>query len=278
MSSSNTEVSTTSFASEALSSISCATCCSRPRNAIWRRTRSMALLRPTLISHARGLVGGASLGQRSSATAKASCSTSSARSKSPTRRISVASARPASSRKIFSISPDVTCAAPSVINPDRPHLDRAIAMARAGNPCGDAKRGIEVLGLNQIIAAELLARFRERAVRGHDFSVLDAHGGRCRGWPQAVAGLEVPALDDVFGKDFKLVRHLLARRRIELGVLCLVRIDHQKILHGLLLFVRLDRRHISAVILKAPIGVRGNLFRAPSKSKPHFSYGLTSAL
>src|SRR6185312_13067427 len=120
---------------------------------------------------------------------------------------------------------------PSVIDPDRSHLDCAIAMARAGNPCRDAKRGIEILGLDQIVTAKLLARFRERAVRGHDFSLLDAHGGRGRGRPQAVAGLEVAALDDVLGKSFKLVRHLLARCRVELGVFGLVRIDHQQILH-----------------------------------------------
>ncbi len=88
----------------ALCSISCTSSPCLPRNAICRRTRSIALLRATLTSHARGLKGGFSAGQRSSAAAKASCRTSSARSKSPTRRISVASARPASSRNIFSIS------------------------------------------------------------------------------------------------------------------------------------------------------------------------------
>ena len=70
-----------------------------------RRTRSIALLRPTLTSHARGLDAAAS-GQRSSAAANASCRASCARSKSPTRRIRVASALPASSRNVFSISWD----------------------------------------------------------------------------------------------------------------------------------------------------------------------------
>src|SRR6185437_11173124 len=69
--------------------------------------RSIALLRATLTSQARGLLGGSDTGQRSSATAKASCRTSSARSKSPTRRISVASARPASLRNVLSISAGV---------------------------------------------------------------------------------------------------------------------------------------------------------------------------
>src|ERR1035437_7524530 len=87
-----------------LCSNSCASSACLPRNAMLRRTRSIALLRPTLTSHARGLEGGSAAGQRSSAVANASCNASSARSKSPTRRISVANARPASSRNIFSIS------------------------------------------------------------------------------------------------------------------------------------------------------------------------------
>ena len=88
----------------ALSSNSCSSSSCLPRNVICRRIRSIALLRPTLTSQARGLEGASSAGQRSSATAKASCNASSARSKSPTRRISVASTRPASSRNTLSIS------------------------------------------------------------------------------------------------------------------------------------------------------------------------------
>src|SRR6185437_6119969 len=284
MSSLSTATSAISSDVDAFSSSSCVSSPSLPRNAIWRRMRSIALLRPTLTSHALGFEGTSCAGQRSSAAAKASCNTSSARSKSPTRRISVASARPASSRKILSISvgvmpftaltpchsgasrsdepgihnhrlglwipglrlaahPGMTTERISVVHPDRPHLDRAIAVARAGNPRRNAERGVEILGLYQIIAAELLARFGKRAIRGHDLAVLDAHGGRSRGWPQTVASLEVAALDDVLGKGFELVRHLLGRCRIELGVLGFVRIDHQQILHVSLLFHRLDRRH-----------------------------------
>ena len=203
---------------DALSSSSCVNSPCLPRNATCRRIRSIALLRPTLTSQARGLDGGPAAGQRSSATATASCSASSARSKSPTRRISVASARPASSRKIFSISarrhaatllndrhsgaarscahpesrdspvrnrasssrfarPGMT-ASPSIINHDRPDLDRT--NLGAGNPCGNGKGGVEIFGLDQIIAAELLARFRKRTVRRQCLAVANAHGGRRR--------------------------------------------------------------------------------------------------
>src|ERR1700686_1306235 len=89
-------------------------------------------------------------------------------------------------------------ASPSIINPDRPDLDRAEPRAR--NPRGDGKGRIEILGLDQIIAAELLAGFRERAVGGERLAVAHAHGGRGGGWLQAVAGLEIAALDDAFRK------------------------------------------------------------------------------
>src|SRR5438034_4994258 len=55
-----------------------------------RRMPSMALKRPVDTSHARGLAGTPSRDHCSTATAKASCSASSAASKSPSRRISVA--------------------------------------------------------------------------------------------------------------------------------------------------------------------------------------------
>ena len=56
-----------------------------------RRMPSMALKRPADTSQARGLAGTPSRGHCSSAARNASCSASSARSKSPSRRISVAS-------------------------------------------------------------------------------------------------------------------------------------------------------------------------------------------
>ena len=58
-----------------------------------RRSRSIARRRATATSHADGFVGAPERGHCSSATAKASCRLSSARSKSPSRRIRVARAR-----------------------------------------------------------------------------------------------------------------------------------------------------------------------------------------
>ena len=59
-----------------------------------RRMRLMARLRAVVISHAPGLVGIPSRGQRSAAIANASCAASSARSKSPRKPIREASTRP----------------------------------------------------------------------------------------------------------------------------------------------------------------------------------------
>ena len=63
-----------------------------------RRIASIALNRPAETSHARGLAGTPSRGHCSTAAANASCSASSARSKSPSRRISVAKTRRDSAR------------------------------------------------------------------------------------------------------------------------------------------------------------------------------------
>ena len=66
-------------------------CCSR-------RIRSIARLRAVDVIQAPGLSGIPSRGQRSNAIANASCTASSARSKSPSTRMSVATARPDSRR------------------------------------------------------------------------------------------------------------------------------------------------------------------------------------
>src|SRR5436305_5604122 len=91
-----------------------------------------------------------------------------------------------------------TTAAPSIINPDRPDLDGA--ESRAGNPRGDRDRGVEILGIDQIVAAELLAGLRKRAIGGQGLAFADPHGRRGRGRLQPVAGLEIAVLDDGLGE------------------------------------------------------------------------------
>ena len=91
-SSSTLSSSSTAATLDPVSSCSVIACCDAS-NRERRRIASMALKRPVETSHARGLPGTPSCGQRSSAAAKASCSASSARSKSPSRRMSVARIR-----------------------------------------------------------------------------------------------------------------------------------------------------------------------------------------
>src|ERR1700754_1332567 len=72
----------------------------------------------------------------------------------------------------FASRPGMTSrGASSIINHDRPDLDRT--GLGAGDPRGDGKRGVEVLGFDQVVAAKLFARLRERTVRGHDLVVAD---------------------------------------------------------------------------------------------------------
>src|ERR1700730_17096361 len=89
-------------------------------------------------------------------------------------------------------------ASPSVIDHDRPDLDRTVS--GAWNARGNRERGVEIPGFHQIVAAELLARLRERAIRRHSLAVANAHRGRGRRRLQPVAGLEIPALDDGLGE------------------------------------------------------------------------------
>ena len=67
-----------------------------------RRRRSNALLRAIVVIHAPGRSGTPSIGQRSSATTKASCTASSAASRLPRRRVRVARAFRASARNAAS--------------------------------------------------------------------------------------------------------------------------------------------------------------------------------
>src|SRR5580692_975262 len=63
----------------------------------------------------------------------------------------------------FASRPGMTMMAYSIINHDRPDLDRPIPGAR--NPRGNGKGGVEILGIDQIIATKLLAGLCERTIR-----------------------------------------------------------------------------------------------------------------
>src|SRR5580692_10848144 len=122
------------------------------------------------MSQARGFAGIPRSGHCSSAAAKASCRASSAKSKSPRRRISVAKTRPASRRSTTSTFAAEATSPRS--GPDRTHFDAALLGAR--DACGDRQRFVQVLRLDEIVAAELLTRLGERPIGDDDLAVAHA--------------------------------------------------------------------------------------------------------
>src|SRR5258708_998578 len=152
---------------------------------------SMARRRAVVINHAPGLSGMPCSGHFSSAATRLSWTTSSARAKSPSTRISAAVSRPASSLKTAAKSPMnsgeftgtpyraasvVACVSSAFRVVDHgPDLDDA-----AAGPClGHAERFIEILHFDDREAADDLLRFDEWAVRDGGLAAPDANR-RCR--------------------------------------------------------------------------------------------------
>ena len=158
------------------SSSSAGSSCRRPMSSAFcwktfsRRMRSIARLRAVVTIQAPGVRGMPSRGQRSSAVVNASCTASSASSRSPRTRVRIATALLHSSRKTRSTSCCMRCviAEPAGSRssplPSRPgsRAARRIASSRSG-------RSIEE------DAAEDLLRLGERAVGDDALAVADAN-------------------------------------------------------------------------------------------------------
>src|SRR5215218_4378439 len=187
-----------------------------------RRMRLMARLRAVVTSQAPGLAGTPSWGHRSAAIAKASWVASSARSKSPRKPISAARTRPQWSRKTSSRV---------VTNTSRwADLDGATQAGR-WDPRGQLDRRIQIVGLQDSVAADRLLDLDERAVGGQRLAVLHPHGGGVLGKPHRQATGEAGRLVDLrpLGVDALLL--VLRPRRREAGAV----VDQQHVLHGSLL-------------------------------------------
>src|SRR5262245_26485816 len=121
-----------------------------------------------------GLGGTPVEGQRCTAVANASCTASSATSMSPKMRISTATARPYSSRKVRAMSVAVFI--------ERPHLDRETALAikadRARKPAAPLERGVEIGRLDDGEAADVLLALGERTICHEHVAVTKLHD-RC---------------------------------------------------------------------------------------------------
>src|SRR6185437_807329 len=115
----------------------------------------MARLRAVLTSQPVGLDGSPSRGQRSAAMANASAAASSARPMSPRIPVRVASTRPHWSRKTASSATEAPVE-------DGPHLDRGAGPGLLEHLLGDGQGPVEVVGLDQDQAAEILLAVDER--------------------------------------------------------------------------------------------------------------------
>src|SRR5215217_9758947 len=210
---------------------------SRPRDS--RRRRSMAWWRAVVVIQPPGLGGTPSPGHLRRATAKASWTASSARSRSPKTPIRAASDRPDSSRKIRPTSSpsSLTAASPSPTPSglearERPNLDRR--PDGPGDPRRPAKRGIQVLGLDDVEATEVFLGLHEGAVGGHHLAVCHPHHGSGVGVVQAAGGNPGASRLQVLLEDAELLvglGHLLIGHW--LADLALDAVDRQQIVrHG----------------------------------------------
>src|ERR1051326_6311235 len=158
-----------------------------------RRRRSMALCLAVAIIQAPGLRGGPSMGQRSRATSRASCSASWASSKSRTVPISEARMRSASRAKVS----DITCRVVSIVGLYLPVLvefHHRTNFNGAASSCGDAgSQGncfVEVFAIHQVVATELLFGLGKWTIGGQGFAIADAHGRRGVGRHQRFTALQ----------------------------------------------------------------------------------------
>src|SRR6266568_5021576 len=108
----------------------------------------------------------------------------------------------------------------------RPDFDGAGACR--WNPCGDADRLVEILGVDQEVAAELLARLRERTIGHEPFAVAHPDAGRRRRWVQRVGRQILPARVKVLRELRRLPVTLLA---LAFAQGLLVTVNQQQVFH-----------------------------------------------
>src|SRR5438270_9710687 len=158
---------------------------SRPR--VSRRRRSIARLRAVVVIQPPGFGGRPSSGHLRSATVKASCTASSATSMSPKTRMSDATDRPDSSRKIRPTSASSTPCTASGLG----HVAERADLDRLRDACGGLRRpgerSVEVRGLDDVEAAEVLLRLREGTVGGQHLTAGRAHDRGSVGFAQRAA-------------------------------------------------------------------------------------------
>src|SRR5262249_37748867 len=128
---------------------------------------------------------------------------------------------------------------------DRPHLDGPLP--GAGNPPRDVDRLVEVRRVDQEEAAELFARFRERAVRHLPLPLTDANAGRRRDRVQRGGAQNLPLLVELVRQGRGLREALLA---LALGPGFFVGVDEEHELHRFLLENRAGHRRLYWIVVR----------------------------
>src|SRR5688572_3420240 len=112
----------------------------------------------------------------------------------------------------------------------RPHLDRAEPRRR--NARRDLDRLVQVLGLDEVVAAQLLLRLGERAIGGRRLPVPHPHRHRGLRRVERIAADVLACLLDVVGE-----REVLTHDRVRLVLrprrpVALVLVDQAQVFHG----------------------------------------------
>src|SRR5689334_7677776 len=113
---------------------------------------------------------------------------------------------------------------------DRADLDGA--RARQRNPGGDGERFVEILHVDEHVAAELLARLRERPIGHQSLAIADPHAG-CRGRRKQRMAAEVLSARPQLLRELERVPvDALTLARVELLPARLIATDQQHVFHA----------------------------------------------
>src|SRR5712691_1815265 len=112
---------------------------------------------------------------------------------------------------------------------DRSDFDRA--HARRWNPGGNVNSLVETPGVDQVVAAELLACLRERTVGDEPLAVAHPHAGRRRRRLQLGTGKILTSRPDLLAELPVFAVNLLPLRLAQLPPRLLVVVNQQHVLH-----------------------------------------------
>src|SRR4029453_1076829 len=103
--------------------------------------------------------------------------------------------------------------------------------ARPGNPSRDADRLVKILGIDQKVAGDLLARLYERTIGHETFTVADPHDGRRRRLMQGRSAQIFPVGVELVRELYRFLKHLLTLGLAELAEGLFVMVNQQHIFH-----------------------------------------------